>query len=249
MRKYIYVGCSHTKAIRLAVEARKSEGVVNDVHIIHLRDAKYVPEVYGATESNPLGDAVRNYLGEQLPSTAHGAIISCLHGNFHNILGLMQHPIPFDFILHESPDLPLDRKARIIPCQLLLDFMGEEVKKEAKLLSALRNLDDRVYHVESPPPVRNEEHILRYADDYFSRRSIDTKGVSPPWLRYKLWRLYSLLVKAECERLGIRYVETPRSVCDEDGFLDARGYYHDATHANAWYGEAVLKAIESLRTE
>ena len=46
---------------------------------------------------------------------AGARIVSCLNGNHHNVIGLMQHPQPFDFFDPEAGDLPFGTKDRILP--------------------------------------------------------------------------------------------------------------------------------------
>ena len=170
--------------------------------------------------------------------------VSMLGGNGHNIVGLLRHEIPFDFVLPDAPDLPLEAAAHVIPYGAMRTLLERRLQFERSTLVAFRSRYPGPFmHLESPPPPRDDEFVAASLDEFFKSRPLgDVVSAS---LRYKLWRLHSTIVRSFCHELGIAFVSTPAEACDPYGFLDRRAY-GNATHANAWYGGLVLQQIGAL---
>ncbi|HEY0660640.1 MAG TPA: hypothetical protein VGD21_04880 [Lysobacter sp.] len=241
-RRFLVVGNSHVTAFFRAAESRRQSGDPTQIHAVHVRSEKYRPELQVDDGKPRLGDRLVADLTQMKEGGA--LLVSCVGGNRHNVLGLMQHSRPFDFVLAEAPDLPLQKGFEVVPTALLESLLRELARKEMLMLSALKELDPGVIHLESPPPVRDSGFILANAGVYFHERGIESIGVTPHWVRYKLWRLYSGITRAVCGELGITFIENPEGIVDPEGFLLPCAI-QDATHANAWYAEKVISGIES----
>jgi hypothetical protein len=170
--------------------------------------------------------------------------VSMLGGNGHNIVGLIRHEIPFDFVLPEAPDLPLEAGAQVMPYGVMRTILERRVQYERSTLVAFRNQYPGPFmHIESPPPPRDDQFVAASLDEFFKNRPAGP--VVSAALRYKLWRLHSTIVERSCHELGITFVKAPADACDPDGFLDRRAY-GNATHGNPWYGGRVLHQIAAL---
>ena len=175
---------------------------------------------------------------------SHVHVVSMVGGNVHNFLGLMRAPIPFDFVLPEAPDLPLEAGARIIPYSAMQACLEELMRDDRATLAALRRQFSGVLlHLESPPPPRDDAYVVQWLGTF--RDFNDTGEIVSATLRYKLWRLHSTIVKRFCHDLGIILAEAPLETRDAEGFL-ARQAYQDATHANAWYGSRLVGQLEAF---
>ena len=169
-------------------------------------------------------------------------VVSTVGGSAHDIIGLAQHPRPFDLVLPERPDLPLAPCAEILPAQAVREAI--RLKMEDEQLDLVRLLaapGRRVVHVESPPPsapdarLAEEMGMMPYAPE-------PHLGPSPVWLRYKLWRLHSAIVRQACEEAGVEFLPHPEAAMVEGCYLRPE-LYQRPCHANAGYGELVLRQL------
>lgn len=169
-------------------------------------------------------------------------IISFFGGNSHNILGLARSPTPFDFILPEKPDLPLENNVSFLSFSLIQDVMRLQggYPETVGSLRYLRSIyKGKIYQIESPPPVYSNDYLFQFSGPF--KNNFEQYGISPPYFRYKLWRVYSQLIKEECSALDIEYLPCPKSMITDDGFLAEVGLEKDPTHANSRFGYEVLK--------
>ncbi len=166
-------------------------------------------------------------------------VVSAVGGSAHDIVGLAQHPRPFDLVLPEQPDLPLIPGAEIVPAGALAQTIRLKIEDEQlDLVRLLVAPGRRVIHVESPPPsapdarLASEMGMMPYAPE-------PHLGPSPVWLRYKLWRLHSAIVREACEAAGVEFLPYPQ-VALVDGCYLRPEFYQRPCHANADYGELVF---------
>jgi hypothetical protein len=174
-------------------------------------------------------------------------IASMMGGNAHNALALVRHPRSYDFLLPHEPQGPaMEDGAEPIPFALMRATLARHIAPDLLRLKMLRNVIGPFVHVESPPPLRDGEFIRARADAYFtSSTAIDTLGVAAVGLRWRMWRLNSLLFCEAVEALGCRFMPVPSSTQDENGFLRPE-LAEDATHGNAAYGMIIISAVEAL---
>lgn len=173
-----------------------------------------------------------------------GPVFSAVGGAVYVMVGLVQHPEPFDFVLPERPDLPFIEGARPLPVAAVEDAMLDQLDHYHRILGFMRaGADGPMRHFEAPPPAADNAMVLADVPWMFFPNL--TREVSPPWLRWKLWRLESALTRAFCAQRDIEFVPCPAVAQDEDGFLRS-DYYRDATHANDAYGVLVAEQLAAL---
>jgi hypothetical protein len=230
------VGTSHLAAVE---GAARRNGAAPRVAFAQLRDARYRGALVRADDGTP-GLSWR--LAEDLAERSRELIVSLIGGNKHNILGLLNHPRPFDFVLPDEPDLPFTPGAECVPFELVAESLAKRAANELDLLRTIRSATKvRMVHMESPPPNPSVEHIRRHPGVFKDR--IDELGVAPAHLRYKLWRVHSSVVRAACAAAGIGFVPAPREAMDAQSMLCEAAWADDPTHGSAWYGALVLKQI------
>ncbi len=172
-------------------------------------------------------------------------LFDCVSGNEYHFIGLVNHPRRFDFMLPSHPELPLGAGVEIIPSDLMRQALQSQMGYALAVLAALaRSVPCRIWHVQSPPPLADNEYILLHPTHFAEQ--VAEHGVSPPSLRMKLWLLQSEIYCSHCEAAGIGFLPTPEAALDPDGFLDRRGWLPDPAHASNWYGELVVRQLDAL---
>jgi len=166
-----------------------------------------------------------------------------ISGNEHQMMGLVNHPRPFDFVLPERPEIPLLAGREVVPFEIIEDalrsWMREDLFEELSRIITIPAVQ-----LESPPPILDHDHITRYSGIF--KDKIETLGINHPMVRYKLWRTSCRITKSFCEKFSIRYVEAPPEAIGPEGFLHYKALSPDPTHANAWYGGLVVNQIRQL---
>lgn len=241
-RALLVIGQSHVAAVRDAARARRERQPDQPrTRIIHTGEPRYAPELQEGEPPRlaaPLADAIHDQIARHDP-----VLVSMTGGNVHNILGLIGHPRPFDFRLSREPSPPLSPAAELLVEGLVSATLARMMERDLVRLRALRASIGPFVHVESPPPVRDDNFIAAAADRHFRDAGIASLGVSPAGLRFRLWRLASKLFRAEVERLGCRFLAVPEEAKDDGGFLRP-DLAADATHGNAAYGNILIEALQ-----
>jgi hypothetical protein len=238
----LVIGLSHMWALE---EASRRNGGAPDIAFVQLLDRN----LRWKFETRPgIEPSLPPRLAKAVGERSRELIVSLVGGNKHNILGLLNHPRPFDFVLLEEPDLPFTPGAECVPVELVADSLAKRVANELDFLRALRRATKLpIAHVESPPPNPSAEHIRRHPGIFKGR--MDSLGVAPAHLRYKLWRVHSAIVRAACAEAGIVLIPVPREALDAQSMLVESAWANDPTHGSAWYGSLVLKQIHAVARE
>lgn len=177
----------------------------------------------------------------------HDLVVASVRGNYHSVIGLVRHPEPFDFVLEDDPDLPVDESLTLIPSAQMRDIMLEGIGEQmlAMLSALVDRLGRQVIAIGPPPPVQDNDYILANArmiqDGDFAQVVI-----TPPLIRYKIWRLHALMLAEHCRAIGIRHVSPPADTLDGQGYLLPEFRDQDPTHGNAYYGRKLLDKILAL---
>lgn len=247
--RLVVFGHSHIAAIQDAVKDIGIEGIslFSGAHffIINENVKWFVPPSWkeGGGKVIP-NSAIMNSLQVRgaFSGNKKDLVISVCGGNVHNVYGLLSGSPAIDFLLPESPNVPLLKGTLIIPYTAIRDFIEEKVRPMLALVAAVAAETKRtVVQLESPPPIGCNKFIEKNLDTYFKAESeID---VAPPLIRWKFWRLHSEIVKSHCEKHGIVFMPAPKDAMDSQGFLLPEGY-GNATHANKWYGDKVIRSLE-----
>ena len=243
----LVVGQSHVAAIRAAAKTHR-EAFPDEprTRVIHTVEPAYAPELvnaasgdYGAATFGPaLRAAIEDQVARHSPRVA-----SVVGGNVHNVLALIRHPRPYDFRLSDEEGPPLDEDAELIPEALMRATLTARLAPDFARLRALREIAGPFFHLESPPPVREEAYIAARAETLFRDRAAGEIVVAGPGLRWRIWRLASRLMRSAVEQLGSRYLSAPALARNADGFLNL-DFAADPTHGNEAYGELLIRAIE-----
>jgi hypothetical protein len=234
----LLVGHSHIQCVVAAHAARPESGVRLDA--IHLyRDKRSGHEA----DFPAYIDAQLAAMGLQ-PVPEVDLVGLFMGGNTHNTLGLVKTDPPFDFVLPESPDLPLMPDATLVPARAVLELLATRME------AVLRGIDhfaqrfgERAVCVESPPPLGDDEYVRQYLDAHFHDAFAAGRDVVSAAMRYKLWRLACAVFRDRCERRGVSYMSTPVEALEDGRFLRREAYPRNVTHGNAWYGGLLLDEL------
>lgn len=237
--RILVFGDSHTDALE---QARKQRAGSGDDPIRVLRFLKIKN---GKEFGNVTLDAATAMVAE---SPAGELVASTIGGNQHQIFGLVQHPVAFDFIEPGSPKPPDSEPYELIPYRTMWAVFEKGLRgKDGQRLTALREAIGRpIYHVKPPPPKESTAHILKRHETTFREAGLAERGVTPAPIRLKLWRLQCAVLESLCTEWGIRILPPPEGTQTPEGYLKPEYYGNDATHANAAYGELVLRQLEAI---
>lgn len=247
----VFIGHSHLSSIVSALVPREGEsydphdGCEYFIFNTMQQGANFqfsVPAENGGYVLNP---ALVQLIDERVPGDYQRVFISMFGGNAHNALTLLEHPRPFDFILPQHADCPRISGTELVPCGIISRFISKLAEPYMLNLATLRNaFPDSIIHIESPPPLGDDDYLLENLEGYFRDQTEDPKP-APRWLRYKLWRLHSALIQEHAEAHGVEFLPAPSEAIDEEGFLLRSDYGSDSTHAGASYGLRILKQLEA----
>jgi hypothetical protein len=174
-------------------------------------------------------------------------VFSFVGGAVHHEAGLFVHSRPYDFVLPEQQNLPLSERAELVPYDAVYASMQARTRPNLKTMGAIRVATrGRMFHMESPPIYSNEvapTNIPGWMPDLK-----EYPPISPVWLRYKLWRVHSGIVRAYCREADIAFIPHPPEAADAQGLLAAE-FYGATAHANREYGALVLRQIQELASD
>jgi len=171
-------------------------------------------------------------------------VVYCVQfgGSGHVVLGLQRLNPTFDFVSPEAPELPLEAGALVLPSDLVAKALEEHMGAYILQLRALREaVTQPIICLETPPPYEDDAYVASHLGSYVT----NPENVVGAALRRKLFLLHSQKVRAFCEASNIEYLPAPPNTLTDDGFLVREAYGEDATHANTWYGEQVIRQIEA----
>lgn len=237
MLKFIGLGHSHIVALAKGayeLEARGESVGGRDLHgrFRFLYDEAYVPAFSGQA----LNPAILAGLEAEAP---HFLLLS-IGGNEHNILSMRQPSRRFDFILGAEPEAPVDPTADIVPEAAIRATLADYMSKNMRVLTAVRAATSLPMVLIEPPPPLPRAQVLAYPKEFF-RSLVDQKNMSSDALRRKVWRVQTAMMRVDCDRLGVTYVQTPTEMIGADGLLQRSLCGQDASHANDAYGEAMVR--------
>jgi hypothetical protein len=237
--RILVIGDSHTAALEQANKKRASSGNF-DISVLRFSKIKNGKEIGDISV-----DAATSMVAESPPDDL---ITSTIGGNLHQVLGLVQHPVAFDFIEPGSPSSPDSQPCVLIPYQAIWAVFESRLRrKDGQRITTLREAAARpIYHLLPPPPKESAAHILQRYEADFEKAGIAANGVTPAPIRLKLWRLQCAVLRSLCTEWDVRLLPPPEGTQTPEGFLKPEYYKNDATHANAGYGELVLRQLEAV---
>src|SRR6187431_25410 len=109
-RRIVVFGDSHTGALEQARSRRASSGNFQ-ISVLRFSKLKNGQEIGDISV-----DAATSMVAE---STPDDLIASTVGGNLHQVFGLVQHPVAFDFMDPESPSSLVSQPCVLIPYQTM----------------------------------------------------------------------------------------------------------------------------------
>jgi hypothetical protein len=228
----VCIGNSHMACV---LEAAEQQGV--ELAAIVFKHARY----FDGLKQRPVEAHVK-----EVPAIGDNPVHSFIGGTRYLSLGLgmLEHPRPYDFVLRSHPDLPIEPATELIPLEAMRRVLEDGIGIHLRLFEGIAKVaKGPVYHYEPPPPPRAPSVAVKTGKG--RQPAADDAVAGQPWLRFKLWRLHSEIVKNHAEGCGAVFVDCPEAAFDGDGFLRP-DLILNATHANAAYGALVLEQIRRL---
>ena len=172
-------------------------------------------------------------------------IFSFVHGNEHSILSMVQHEVPYDFVLPFRPRLPVRPEFQIVPYGAIQKQIRSAMIPTIAIMASMRQTcrNMKVVIVAPPPPTPSEAQILRMPEAF--RGEFERFGVTPASIRLKYYLLYCAELTSALKTLEVSVLNAPPDTVDTDGFL-REPYWLAATHGNVAYGSKVLEQMSRL---
>lgn len=167
-------------------------------------------------------------------------VISCLYGNEHVILGMVNSLPLYDFAPFDGiPDAyPLDH----LYVQTILNSGISQTILPAILALRSRFPNARIIQVAPPPPLEDPSlSPHREAMEDMIRGS----GFVRPSLRLKWYKAYVRAVRSALAPLNTRYLDISDDVTTASGFLRP-DYAEGLTHGNELYGQVLAGRLAEL---
>ena len=211
-------GYSHITAVQFASMMLKNDDISISTTLLN---APSLPKIFTNNDYDCI-QFTENF-GEYIYDSTTNAdvIFLCVAGNAHQIFSLVNHPTPFDFVLEDEPDLPLQPYYETVPYSLVAESLKAQggYPESIRMLRAFNKffINKKIVQCALPPVIPSEMHIREYAGQF--KEMIEKYGITPEIIRYKHWRLHSKLIGIECNNLGIQYLPVPSSMIDEQGFF------------------------------
>lgn len=224
------IGMSHVEAIQRALTETSSKAI----------------QIVALNTSAKIYDKEKNTLNlSKLTNQNPAHIFVSLGGNFHTIFGLIENPQPFAIASKDGSYSYSTTGRTLIPRAMIKDHFRVRVMRLLQHLEAIKNHfpGSVIHHLCSPPPIFDEDHILKYPGVFRPRIH---QGITPAPLRLTLYNVHSEVYQEHCEKLSVNFIAPPSAAIDENGFLGADYVNNDPTHGNAIYGARVLEQIEAI---
>lgn len=221
----LVIGNSHAAAIKIAVKEQKNDSI----EVVNLNESNADPKM---KTKNITSDLLEKYSPE--------FVFSSFGGAEHNVLGLIEAPVKFDFVSPNNPSVETDRWT--VPYGAVRATLEQSIKRARQNLAVLREVFSSrpVQHICSPPPFSSINEGAFLPKDYRARLQY---GISPPALRKKLYDVHTSIFREITDSLGIGFIDYPPESVDEDGYLLPRYWTKDPTHGNHLYGALVVRQI------
>jgi hypothetical protein len=169
-------------------------------------------------------------------------VVSCLYGSDHSAFSLVEHRVPFDFVLDEMEvDEQADGTRQIVPAAVVRRELTARLTPLVCGCRALHQLfpEAALTYVLPPPPLADSE-LIRGRPEALDV-IIATRGVAPGPLRLKAYRLAAQIVQEELAGSGIQILPAPSTALDA-GYL-SEACWMGSVHANSTYGGLVLDQL------
>lgn len=158
-----------------------------------------------------------------------------LGGNFHNQIGLFNHPQPFR-LTPEGGDGQFVSDAMMAQLFAVTHAQFLDLgRRFAALFPARRRIV-----IAPPPPLGDAAHVQKHPGKL---RPLMQHGVAPDGHRLALYAHQCAVYRDHAAKLEALYLPAPEAAMDARGFLKPDYFNTDPTHGNAAYGRLVLDQI------
>lgn len=170
-------------------------------------------------------------------------LVTLINGHEQAILSMIQHPVPYDFVLPWRDDRSVLPDRQVVPSAVVERQVRDSMGRTREIFKALRAIRPRtrIIQVMPPPPIASQEQILR-SQEPFVRGLEGAYRITPLSLRLKYHSLYVRESIAALGAMGIECLLPPEEAMAGDGSL-REPYWLGATHGNPAYGGLVLEQI------
>jgi len=243
----LLIGFSHAGALRVAQLARVERKAATSQLTTIFLFPKYDPLLKVTDGKHTLHEDIEPDLRRTVEELKPQFIIGAFWGNQNYFPSTANSPRRFDFVLPSEPDLPTDAAAEIVPYDLMLGFVRDHFTLVGRLIAATQKITRLpLYLLPAPPPVDDLSAISGGKFDVQMESLVAEHGFAPGWLRYKFWRLCHSVHQEKAAAAKVEVLPIPAEAVDERGFRRPEHYSKDWIHANAAYGEFMLKQCDAL---
>jgi hypothetical protein len=176
---------------------------------------------------------------EERRNSFKGVVVSVLGGSRFEALAMYRHPRSFDFVSPLEPGAPFEDGAESISYAAMRATIADMIAHNLSLIDALAKMSEGVVLQVASPPVWGDERKVADWDPGFIQ---PTDRFGSRYLRRKIYRVHSDIVRAFCAERGIETIDPPAETMDSEGFLK-REFCSDLVHGNAAYGQALAEKI------
>jgi hypothetical protein len=184
---------------------------------------------------------------EEKRDSFKGVVVSVLGGSRFEALAMYRHPRAFDFVSPLEPDAPFEQGAEQISYDAMRGTVADMIAHNLSLIDALAKMSEGVVLQVASPPVWGDERKVSDWDPGFIQ---PTDQFGSRYLRRKIYRVHSDIVREYCAARGIEVIDPPAETMDGEGFLK-REFCSDLVHGNLAYGqrlaEKILRRVAELK--
>lgn len=240
MTRILVIGNSHTRMLKRALPQHLSAASNSkvDYDICWLKAA-------GST----FGDTSKEEALAKIAQLDEGdLLVLTFLGTIHNVIGLLEHDVPFSLL--ETVDGPVhpppDRE--IIPLSTMRSMLNQKIRSEDLVASFSRAARCPTVHLMPPPPKEHIKKRLRPSSQEPDEGVLPEEEIqfAPPQCRLALWKLEASLVGQYLAELPVQHLQYPPGTVDAKGYLAEAYQAPDVTHANSNYGRLVLEQVNGL---
>ncbi|MDZ4789812.1 MAG: hypothetical protein SGJ17_01160 [Hyphomicrobiales bacterium] len=252
-KRALIFGHSHVWAIRRALVAgtyeKQNPYFQAEILLCGTQEFPGSVVVYDADHKEHINPALVGALNSAFAgrNPIDACLVSCV-GNIYNAIGLLQDTRPFDFVVPGREDLPLDKKAALIPYDAVAALLADRMRDIQAMIKRLRRIAcAAIIHIGAPPPIESGEFIAAKLSAAAAPRNA-LPLITEPHVRLKLWLAQTDIMATWSQNAGATFMHPPVEAFDAVGFLK-QDYWCDSIHANRHYGALVLKKVEALTME